>query len=156
MSLEDDMKAFATVCLSLLLCVPIAIAQQAEEEEVRRAVNEYDNAIQHQDAAALARLYSDDYLRIGASGKLQNKAEAINGITNPRSKITHHEYSDLGIRTYGNAAAVTGISKSTREANGTSEEQEERFLQVWAKRNGVWQMTVQQRTSTKPIPASAY
>lgn len=151
------MKTIAAACLAVTLLAEIGFAQGSEEEQVRRAMAENQAAILHKDAATLSREYGDDYMRIGNTGTIQSKAEAIKALVGSDWTVTHHEQSDIKIRLYGDAAVVTGLSTFTGAHKGQPPQtHKERYTQVWVKRNGRWEMTLQQRTSIEPVPASFY
>jgi ketosteroid isomerase-like protein len=114
-------------------------------------------AIIHKDAAALSRQYTDDYFRIGETGKVSGKSETIANFMNPNLENTKLEPSDVKIRVYGNVAVVTELVTSSRGANGkTPTEHVSRQTAVWVKQHDVWQKHVLQMTSTTPVPESAY
>ncbi len=154
------MKVRVTL-LFLVLVLSEALAgyaQDSAEQEVRKAMDENFAAILHKDAEALNRQYTDDYFRIGDTGKVTGKAETIKVFTDPDFKMMKLERSEVKIRAYGDAAVVTELVTSKSEFKGktTGPEFVARQTTVWVKRNGAWQKAVFQMTSTTPIPASAY
>jgi ketosteroid isomerase-like protein len=105
-------------------------------------------AIVNKDSATLNRLYADDYMRIGNAGDVRDKAQAIKSLVGSDWTVTHTEQSDLIVRLYGDVAVVRGISTFTGMNKGESPRNYKgRFTQVWVKRSGGWQMTLQQRTT---------
>ena len=152
----ERMRTSAAVCLTILLLVGVTAAESSDEVQVRKGVEDNFNAIMHKDADTLSREYAGDYIRIGANGRMTDKAETIKLIMSQPTLETapafDHVISDIKIRMYGNVAVVTALSEIT----GKTRRHSERITQVWVKRDSVWQMTVQQRTSTMPIPDSEY
>jgi uncharacterized protein (TIGR02246 family) len=146
------------VCVAaLLFCGTTANAQDSAEQEVQKAIDDNFTAIIHKDAAALSRQYTDDYFRIGETGKVSGKSEFIANATNPDYETTKLEASEVKIRVYGNIAVVTELVTATGGPKGkTPTEHVARQTVVWLKQNGVWKKHVFQTTSTTPIPESAY
>jgi len=146
----------SVICLVTMLVAGMASAKNSDEENVRKAVADNFNAIMHKDANTLNHEYADDYTRIGVNGRVTDKAETIKLImsqpTMENIPTFDQVISDVKVRIYGNVAVVNALSENT----GKTRKHSERITQVWVKRDGSWQMTVQQRTSTMPIPVSEY
>jgi ketosteroid isomerase-like protein len=150
------MKAFGTILVAMALLCGVAGAQNSDEQQVRKVMEENNAAIRNKDAATLNGQYADEYMRIGANGQTMNKAEAIKNLTSPDFKLGNHEFSDVEVHLYGDVAVATGISKYSIERNGQTTSHNERFVQIWRKQGGTWRLLIQTRTSTVPIPAKAY
>ena len=146
------------VCMAALLFVGTAAnAQDSADKEVQKAMDDNFTAIVHKDAAALSRQYTEDYFRIGETGKISGKSEFIANATNPDYEITKLEASDVKIRVYGNIAVVTELVTATGGSKGkTPTEHVSRQTVIWLKQDGVWKKHLFQTTSTTPIPESAY
>jgi len=142
------MRGTLAVSLTMMLLVGVAIAQGSKEQQVRKSIDEQYKAVVDKDAATLNRLYADDYMRIGTSGETLSKAEVIKILVGGDFTVTHTELSDLKFRLYGDVAVVTGVSTFTGMLKGEdAQTHNDRFTQVWVKRNGGWQMTLQQRSN---------
>ena len=149
-------KSLISVGLMMMLLISVASSQSTQEQQLRKAVEEHSAAIVNRNEATLKRLYGDDYMRIGTSGEVQNKAQAIKSLVGADWTVTHTEQSDLTIHLYGGVAVVTGISTFTGLYKGkNAETNKDRFTQVWVRRNNSWQMTLQQRTRMESTPASS-
>lgn len=145
------------MCGASLLLVGAASAQDSAEKEVKKAMDDNFAAIIHKDAAALSRQYTDDYFRIGETGKVSGKSEFIANATNPDYETTKLEVSDMKIRVYGNIAVVTELVTATAGPKAkTPTEHVARQTVVWLKQDGSWKKHVFQATSTTPIPESGY
>lgn len=141
----------------LLFGATFVCAQDSAERDVQKAMGDNFAAIMHKDGAALNSQYTDDYYRIGETGKVTGKSETIASFLDPNYEITKLDASDVKIRVYGDVAVVTEIVTSLGGPKGTTHtEHVARQTVVWLKRNGVWQKHVFQTTSTTPIPESAY
>jgi ketosteroid isomerase-like protein len=152
---------YPVVCGALLLAmaIPMLMAQSNAEDEVRKAMADKTAAIVHKDAAALNRLYADDYYRISDTGRVMGKADFIKRVMDPSNQEKKVDLSDVKIRVYGDVAVVTGLGAGTFTSKRTPEVHrgpEERFLAVWVKHNGAWQKTVGSYTSTVQVPSDIY
>ena len=143
--------------VALLFVAMAAEAQDSVEKEVRKAMDDNLAAIMHKDAAALNRQYTDDYFRIGETGRVSGKADFIANLVNGDFELTKLEASDVKIRVFGDVAVVTELVTSAGAPKGkTPTEHASRQAVVWLKQDGVWKKHVLQMTSTTPIPESAY
>src|SRR5213078_4090816 len=86
----------------------------AQHKSVEETILQVDHErIQAQigaDKAALDRLYAADFIGIGPSGRVRNKAQVISDFTGGELKFTSITTDDVQVRVYGNTAVETGIS----------------------------------------------
>jgi hypothetical protein len=68
-----------------------------------------------------------------------NKQQSVESLQAGQSPITSKD-----IKVYENAAVVTGTAKLTFNGSAITE----RFVRVWAKRDGVWRAVLFQTTET--------
>lgn len=122
------------------------IAEVLAAEEARLA------AIHASDWNALERFLGEDLTYTHMSGKIDTKAENIEGLKNgPRT----YKRSDLRVRPYGNFAVMNGILDVTMLPlpDGTPGNLlHGRVVQVWVRRDDRWQMIVFQATAV-PLDA---
>lgn len=145
------------VFVAALLFAGALNAQDSAEKEVQKAMDDNFAAIIHKDSAALNRQYTNDYFRIGDTGRVSGKTEYIASVVNSDYETTKLEPSDVKIRVYGNVAVVTELVTATGGPKGKAPtERSTRQTVVWLKQDGVWKKHVLQVTSTTPIPESAY
>lgn len=103
------------------------------------------------DTAALNELLADDLVYTHSNAVVDGKQSYIDGIVGKRWHYAAAERPEEKIEVFGDCARVTGHVRltlknpdnSTRQVNG-------RFLNLWLKRNGRWQLAAWQST---PIPA---
>ena len=123
-------------------------AQASEaEREVKQMIKEYRQALLKRDAAALERIWADDYTFINASGKLLSKAERLANLKSGATALgTIKTEGEPVVRVYEDAAvAISRVTLagrySGRETSGAF-----RSMNVWAKRQGRWQLVANQQT----------
>ena len=74
------------------------------EQAVRKLDNERIQAQIHADAAALERIYADDFIGVGPSGTVRTKAQVISDFTSGDLRFQSITTDDVQVRVYGNAA----------------------------------------------------
>ena len=136
------------VWLALVLA---AQGSLSPESEVRRLEDERVEAMLARDAAALRRLLADDLTYTHSTGRTQTKAEFIRQYTETDERYTRFDRSDVKIRAYGDSAVVTGTAKMALQGGAAGERSFEiRFIDVWARRSGRWQMVAWHSTRLVP------
>jgi ketosteroid isomerase-like protein len=108
------------------------------EQAVLKLTQEWLDADEHQDRAALNRIIADDFLGTGPMGRTVSKTDVI-----PREGTGAGAHGlfisgqDLKARVFGDAAIVTGRGVPKAQQ---SERPELRFTLVFVKRADRWQM----------------
>jgi uncharacterized protein (TIGR02246 family) len=110
------------------------------EQAIRQLVNERDQAIQRGDVAALDRLYADDYITTSASGVVRTKAQVIEDFKSGGLKIESIASDEINVRANGDTAIVTGRMITKGQDRGRDVSGQNRFTQVYLRRNGRWQI----------------
>lgn len=119
---------------------PRSQGQRAVVEEIRKVDQERIHAQVYADAAALDRIYADDFIGIGPSGTLRTKKEVLSDFTSGSLKFQSITTDDVRIRVYGNAAVETGLSTMKGQDAGKAVPEENRFTRVWIKEGGRWRL----------------
>ena len=115
-------------------------------DEIIQLENRRIEAMTKQDVQALEEILADDLSYTHSTGRLESKAEFISNLTSGRTKYQSIERDDVKVRQYGDTAVVTGRAKFHVNANGQDIKFQVRFTDVYAKRDGVWQMVAWQST----------
>ena len=115
-----------TMAVIALSCLLIAQGKNAKSsgvaDEIKKLEQQRNEAILKGDTATLEKLTSDDYTNTTAQGKIEKKADIMDGFKSGKIKFESRELSDLDVRMYGNTAVVTGQvnQKSTNDGVDTS------------------------------------
>jgi ketosteroid isomerase-like protein len=118
-----------------------AVANAAElPADLAKAVKDYDEAQIHGDMAALLRLVADDYTLVNSSGRIQNKSELIADYTAPGYKIEPFEIMEPVEKVWSDGAVMGGVVDLRGIDGGKPFTVKLRFADIWAKRNGKWQV----------------
>ena len=136
------------VCLALMLFAKLGMA--GAEQDVNAAEEARYAAMIAQDKAALAAILADEFLYYQANGNVQNKLGYIAYLTGGEVKVKKAERYDLTTHVYGDTATVMGSTRVDVEMKGEPRQVDLRFLNVWAKRDGRWQLVARQGAYKTP------
>ena len=114
--------------------------------DLRKAVEDYDHAQVNADAAELRRLVADDYVLVNSSGKVQSKSELIADYLAPGYKIEPFTVLEPVEKVWGDGAVMGGLVHLKGTSEGKPFLVTLRFADVWAKREGRWQVVYSQVT----------
>jgi ketosteroid isomerase-like protein len=115
-----------------------AAAAENATEEVLKADDERNEALQKSDVAALERIYSDDLVYANATGALLTKQQHLADLKGKTLHFISFKHEDVKAVVHGDTGLVTGISKSEVEYKGSVSKSNRRFLNVFSKKNGHW------------------
>ena len=104
------------------------------------------------DYKALDALLADDLIYVHSNGNVDNEKTFLEGLTSGRSKYHSIEPIDMKARALGDLVFIDGRAKVKVESNGQVNDLLLTYLDVWAKRNGTWQM-VHWHSARMPPPA---
>ena len=111
---------------------PVAALRQLDQERIQAQVGA--------DAAALDRLYAEDFIGIGPSGTVRTKAQVIADFTSGSLRFQSITTDDVKWRVYGDTAVETGRSTMNGQDRGKVVPRDNRFTRVWVRRQGRWQL----------------
>lgn len=109
-------------------------------KDLAEAATAYDVAQFKADRAELERLLADDYTLAGTSGKNRTKADLIAEQTAPENKTLSVDIYDQVKKVWPNGAVLAGMVEAKGTNKGKAYTFKGRFVDVWAKRNGRWQV----------------
>jgi ketosteroid isomerase-like protein len=143
------MKRTPIIAALLLSTISCAIAQHPSARP--RATTSAEQAVKQQDqeriraqitadSVALRRIYADDFLGIGPTGVVRNKAEVIADFTSHALTYQSITTAEVRVRVYGNTAVETGRSTMVGQDRGKLVPRDNRFTRVWVMTAGRWQL----------------
>ena len=150
------MKQRLVITTVIFLAAAIASAQGqgerkdpsgAVEQAIRKLDNERIQAQIHADAAALDRIYADDFIGVGPSGTVRTKPQVIADFTSGNLKFQSITTSDVQVRVYGDAAVETGLSTMEGQDKGKTVPRDTRFTRVWINEQGRWRLVANHYSS---------
>ena len=143
------MRWTLVIAVLTLTLTSIALGQEQsanrdQRSSVEQAIKQLDNErIQAQigaDAAALDRIYADDFIGVGPSGTVRTKAQVISDFTSGDLKFQSITTDEVQVRVYENTAVETGLSTMVGQDKGKAVPRDTRFTRVWVKQQGRWRL----------------
>ena len=143
------MKRTPIIAALVLSTVSSAIAQQPSTRA--RKATSIETTVQQQDqqrihaqitadTLALRRIYADDFVGIGPTGVVRNKAEVIADFTSHALTYQSITTDEVRVRVYGNTAVETGRSTMVGRDRDKAVPRDNRFTRVWVMTAGRWQL----------------
>jgi ketosteroid isomerase-like protein len=123
------------------------------EQEVRKAIKDFDDASERGDVAKLEALITEDYFHTDVKGKVQDRADWVENTLKPYAgklksgqiKWEAYNSDEIRVRVYGDdIAAATG--RITLKSQRDTRARVGRFTQLLVRREGSWQRAVYQLT----------
>jgi hypothetical protein len=108
--------------------------------DLAKAVKDYDEAQVHGNKAELERLVADDYTLVNSRGVVQDKAQLIADYIAPGYKIEPFVVREPVEKVWNDGAVMGGIATLKGVDGGKPFSVTLRFADIWAKRNGKWQV----------------
>jgi hypothetical protein len=133
----------------MVLAMSIAAQAHAGQEvgdyrglpaDLAAAATAYDLAQLKSDRGELERLLADDYTLANSSGRNQTKAEFIDDSTASGSKTTYVAITQQVRKVWPDGAVLGGMVDAKGTDRGKPFALKARFVDVWAKRDGRWQV----------------
>ena len=153
------MRQIFSIAVVALSAAAIASGQQqgasrdpkaVVEQVIRKLDNERIQAQIHADAAALERIYAEDFIGVGPSGAVRTKPQVISDFTSGDLKFQSITTDDVRVRVYGDVAVETGRSTMDGQDKGRAVPRDTRFTRVWVKQQGRWRLVANHYSSNMP------
>jgi ketosteroid isomerase-like protein len=109
------------------------------EKEIRHANDEWVEALVQCDTVTLDRIMADDFV-FSSPFDGDDKAQFITGVAAGEIKVESLQRKDVIARVFGDTAVVTGSETAIWEYRERNITGHYRFLRVFAKLHGRWQM----------------
>ena len=116
------------------------------EADVLRADENRFEAMRKEDWTALDAALADDLTYVHSTARLETKAEHIGNLRAGKPHYRGIAPRDRKARVHGNIGVVNGVSEMHVENGGKEQRFTIRYLAVYAKSAGRWQMTAWQST----------
>lgn len=130
------------VCLGFLATLLFVTSAFAADipKDLRKAVDDYDHAQVNANGAELRRLVADDYVLVNSDGRVQKKADLIADYLAPDYKIEPFTVLEPVEKVWDDGAVMGGLVHLKGISGGKPFKVSLRFADIWAKRNGKWQV----------------
>jgi ketosteroid isomerase-like protein len=132
-----------SLVLGLLLLAP---AFAAVEDDVKQAEKDFSAALTKGDFAAMDRLLASELSYTHSTGKVDTKTSYLASLKSGTQKYQAVDYEDIQAKVYGNTALIFAVAQIKSETAGKPSGSHLRFLRVYVKKNGHWQMVAHEST----------
>src|ERR1051326_2524406 len=121
------MNRMLVIAALIIALAPLGLGQtkSARKTETERVVESIRNLDQeriqaqiHADAAALDRIYADDFIGIGPSGTVRTKPQVLADFISHDLSFQSITTDEVRIRVYGNTAVETGRTSTVGQDKG--------------------------------------
>jgi ketosteroid isomerase-like protein len=124
-----------------------------EKEQVAALDTAYQAAVRKNDAEAMARILSDDFVLVTSSGKTYTKADLLAEARSGRVFYEHQDDSEQTVRVWGDTAVITAKLWEKGTDNGKPFEYLLWFSDTYVRTPGGWRYVFGQ--SAAPLPSSS-
>jgi ketosteroid isomerase-like protein len=137
----------AVTAVALFLCLPLRLIAQPHHrrlahEQIQALERQWRAAMLTNDAAAMDKLLSDDYLGITPSGELLTKAQQLERMRTRDLTITTLNVSDVKIKLIGSIAIVNSLAQVDGMSEGKALTGSFRYTRVYQRLpSGAWNVT---------------
>src|SRR5499426_3018721 len=131
----------------------VAVAESADEAAVAQAVEALRKAIFGQEKAQLEALCAEQLSYGHSDGRVENKAQFIEGVMTRKATVKSLTLSDHTIAIVGTDAIARHTWASESETDGKLTRTKIGVLQVWQKQDGAWKLLARQ--SVRPPQAQS-
>lgn len=113
-------------------------------EEIHEVEDRRYDAMIRGNSDALANTLADEFVYHQANGKINDKPGYVKQMQGGTVKIFSAERYDVKIKVYGDIATAVGDTRLDLEIGGERRTADLRYLNVWVKRDGRWQLAARQ------------
>jgi hypothetical protein len=153
MTISRTLSALA-LAMPLVGAATLPAAAQSNVDAVKALEKQRFEVSVKGDYAALDKLLADDLIYVHSNGNVDNEKTFLEGLTSGRSKYKSIEPLEMKARELNGLVFIDGRAKVQVESNGQTNDLLLTYLDVWAKRNGTWQM-VHWHSARMAQPAAA-
>jgi ketosteroid isomerase-like protein len=149
------MKRILLFAVYFLLLSPAVFSRESNkpqkttnpvEQAVLKLEEEWERALVTSDVAALDRLYGDGLVYTHSSGSVDDKATYLGSIKSGVTKYESMKRDQIKVSIYGDTALVNCHWQVHVTSRGNKISTNAKYLHVWVKQKGRWQMVAHQAT----------
>lgn len=140
----------ATLAVSTFAAAQVS-AQPGEsvKQQLTDITAKWLNAERTHNLAFLEKLFAPDYSVMTSGGEILTKAQMLHSLMTSGAKMTDLHDSVIEVRSYGNVALLIDRTTVKGEANGKAFDRLVRFVRVFVKQPGGWQVHYAQASPLK-------
>ena len=148
MSRKNGWAVGLLVGLAVLSCVstPSPHAGSDDAAEIKQLSSDYRTALLTRDTKFLTSVIAPDEVNVGTDGHMFDRQALLTKIQDPSFSYKKIEIGDLVVQVVGDTALTRGIATVTSEMSGHSATDNFRFIRIWQRQVGKWQVIYFQAT----------
>ena len=139
------MKKLIVPVLFACACVGVVVAGSPQPSKDAAAVNtikqleqDMGDAMVRRDLDKLKEIYADDFVTVGASGKIITKKDILSDFESVHDKLESFENGPMDVQVFGDVAVVHGSVTEKRTRDGKDASGEFVWMDLLKKRGGNW------------------
>ena len=140
--MKSSVQTATAILVSLFLFAGVARAGAVEEVNIAEDAR-YDAMIKN-DLVTFDTMLGNEFVYHQPTGKVVNKAQYIESLRSGAVKINSAVRENVTINVVGDTATAMGETKVDLVRNGEAGKVLLRYLNVWTKRDGRWQLIARQ------------
>ena len=117
------------------------------EKEILEVESKFGEAMIQNDAEAIGRILSDDWIIIDPDGGVIDKSRFLDVIKSGALKYEAMDSEDIRVRTYPNTTTVTAVTHTRTKYLGKEFTTHERATDVFVKKDERWQCVLTHLTT---------
>jgi len=151
------MRRIFAVAMGLIFASAFAVAYaqaprpQNNKEALMRMEYAWAEGQMAKDIRAVGPILADDYVALGPSGEFETKAQVLSDMRYGVVEYTDIYTNPMTVHFFGNTAVVVGSDEETSSRMGLDTSGHYEWVDVFALRNGRWQVVASQETFTPPV-----
>ena len=160
------MKKLILIAMALVLASSLVFAQTGKdtksattnsklEQEFTQLYRAWDCALVKVDLKALESMYSDEYRLTSTEGTILTRSELLADLKSGKWVVSSAFTDELKVTRYGDTAVVTARWTAKEMYAGKDVNDQSRFMDVWVKRAGRWQVAASHVSSARDTEADA-
>lgn len=136
------------VGLGLFLWVSTPRLQAATDDsaEIKQLSSDYATALLNRDLKFLDSVIAPDDVNVGTDGRQFDRKALLAKIMDPAFSYKNIQLADLVVEAADSLALTRGIATVTSEMSGHSGTDSFRFIRIWRRQKGRWQVIYFQAT----------
>ena len=134
---------------------PASATNENVEQVLTKMEQDWVQALIKGDAAFHESLLADDYVGVGPSGLIRNKAESVADVRSGAGTTESMNINGVKVRVFGDVAVVTYSQTEKSQYRGKDTSGPTRWTDIFVKRNGKWQIAANHGSRVDDVPTQA-
>jgi ketosteroid isomerase-like protein len=140
LSRRDLAAAAGVLALGVAAFTGPVLADAADEQAVKKAIEEFKAAYLNKDKAKLEAMSLPQLSYSHSDARLEDKAKFVEGVMGRKATVKSLEYPDMTVQVVGDTAIVRHLWVSQSELEGKVTDTKIGVMQVWKKQDGGWKL----------------